>query len=647
MILFSSWQGEIVDNRGVKRAKKPKAIALPEEFKPGEKIKAFFGWDGIVICDDSVDLIDMALNYAEAMLKESCGKCTPCGQGSRFMRGFLEKLAKGEATKDDLNALRSLANLIKSTSKCSIGQTAPVPILHVLEYFSEEIEKRIASKKPAQPGNYRYAVTAPCKNACPSNLDIPRYVEEIKEVRFEESLATIREMTCLPGTLGRVCVRPCESNCRRALVEGPVSIKWLKRFAADFELEHRKKPQILKVPTSSGKRVAIVGAGPAGLSCAFYLALKGHSVTIFEKSKEPGGMATYGIPDYRLPRGVLTRHEVDIIKDLGVEIRYGVEVGKDVMIMDLHRDYDAVFIGVGAQTSAKMGIEGEDKGYRGFIPGVRYLYDINNGIDPYPEGKRVVVVGGGNVAMDCVRCSFRIGKTDVHLVYRRSRAEMPADPEEIHDAEEEGVVFHFLCNPTRIIEQDGKVVGVELIKMELGEPDQSGRRRPVPVPGSEFILETDILIPAIGQAVDLSFLAGCSDIKLTKWKTIAVNPDTFETSVKGIFAAGDCVTGPDVLVRAAGGGRRAAERIDQYLRGIEPGPTEEELFDKLFSTIKVFDKNEKVEVPDGMKRKELQKLDPETRKWTFEEVEKGYTPPEAIYEAQRCLRCYRIGMIAY
>jgi formate dehydrogenase beta subunit len=191
------------------------------------------------------------------------------------------------------------------------------------------------------------------------------------------------------------------------------------------------------------------------------------------------------------------------------------------------------------------------------------------------------------------------------------------------------------------------VVGVELIKMELGEPDQSGRRRPVPVPGSEFILETDILIPAIGQAVDLSFLAGCSDIKLTKWKTIAVNPDTFETSVKGIFAAGDCVTGPDVLVRAAGGGRRAAERIDQYLRGIEPGPTEEELFDKLFSTIKVFDKNEKVEVPDGMKRKELQKLDPETRKWTFEEVEKGYTPPEAIYEAQRCLRCYRIGMIAY
>lgn len=647
MILFSSWQGEVVDNRNAKKAKKPKAISLPEEFKPGEKIKAFFGWDGIVICDDSVDLIDMALNYAEAMLKESCGKCTPCGQGSRFMRAFLEKMAKGTATADDVEGLRSLATLIKSTSKCSIGQTAPVPILHVLEYFGDQVKQKISSKKPAQPGNYRYAVTAPCLNACPSSLDIPRYVEEIREVRFEDSLSTIRKMTCLPGTLGRVCVRPCESNCRRALVEGSVSIKWLKRFAADFEMGHRKKGQIPKVPPSTGRKVAIIGAGPAGLSCAYYLALKGHSVTIFEKSKEPGGMATYGIPDYRLPRGVLTRYEVDIVRSLGVEIRYGVEVGKDVMIMDLHRDYDAVFIGVGAQTSAKMGLEGEDKGYRGFIPGVRYLYDINNGIDPYPEGKRVVVVGGGNVAMDCVRCSFRIGKSDVHLVYRRSRAEMPADPEEIHDAEEEGVVFHFLCNPTRILEQDGKVVGVELIKMELGEPDQSGRRRPVPVPGSEFILETDILIPAIGQAVDLSFLAGCSDMKLTRWKTIEANPDTFETSVKGIFAAGDCVTGPDVLVRAAGGGRKAAERIDQYLRGIEPGPSDEERFNSLFSAIKVFNKSEKVEVADGMERKELHKLDPETRKWTFDEVEKGYEPSEAIAEAQRCLRCYRIGMIAY
>ncbi len=272
-------------------------------------------------------------------------------------------------------------------------------------------------------------------------------------------------------------------------------------------------------------------------------------------------MATYGIPDYRLPRGVLTKVEVDIIKAQGVEVRFGVQIGKDITLTDLRRDFDAVFIGVGAQASAKMGLEGEDKGYRGFIPGVRYLYDINNGVDPYPEGKRVVVVGGGNVAIDCVRTSFRIGKTDVHLVYRRSRAEMPADHEEVRDAEEEGVQFHFLCNPTRILEQDGKVVGVELIKMELGEPDRSGRRKPVPVPGSEFVLETDILVPAIGQAVDLSFLKKEDGIETTKWRTIVVDPDTFETSVKGVFSAGDCVTGPDVLVRAAGNGRKVAERL--------------------------------------------------------------------------------------
>ncbi len=647
MILFSSWQGEIVDNRGKdqKDFVEPKRIRLPEEFFKGEPIKAFFGWDGIVIRDSSVDLVDMAVNYMRAVVKESCGKCTPCSRGSKVALEMLEKMAKGEATVEYIPVLKDLLVFIRSSSKCSIGQTGPVPILHVIEYFPKEFERAISSKK-VSPGRYRYGVTAPCVSVCPSSLDIPKYLEEIKEMRFTESLLTILEKTCLPGTLGRVCVRPCEENCRRALVDGSVSIKWLKRFVADYEREKRRISPLEGIP-SSGKKVAVVGAGPAGLSCAYYLAIRGHKVVVFEKAKEPGGMATYGIPSYRLPRNVLVKDEVDFIKSHGVEIKYGVEVGKDVTVSSLKKDFDAVFIGVGAQTSARMGVEGEDAGYRGFIPGIRYLYDINTGVDPYPEGKRVVVVGGGNVAMDCVRTSFRIGKSDVHLVYRRSRAEMPADPEEIEDAEAEGVQFHFLCNPTRIIAEEGKVVGVELIRMELGEPDQSGRRRPIPVPGSEFVIEADIVVPAIGQAVDTSFLTPEDGIELSKWKTIVVNPETFETSVKGVFAAGDCVTGPDVLVRAAGNGRRAAEMIDKYLRGVELIPTEEERFVTFFSSIRVFNKDEKINIPDGLERKHLKKLDPEVRKWTFDEVEEGYKPYEALYEAQRCLRCYRIGMIAY
>ncbi|MCX7858096.1 MAG: FAD-dependent oxidoreductase [Deltaproteobacteria bacterium] len=644
-VIFSSWQGNIVDNRG--KAKEDRVspnIRIPQEFFKGERIKAFFGWEGIVLFDEDIDLLDMVIAYLEAVQKESCGKCLPCSKGTYVIVNLLKKIYDGKGKEEDLELIRTLALHVKETSKCSIGQTGLIPLFDFLQHFGEQMKTYIAGEKKGKKSNYRYAVTAPCMSVCPSNLNIPKYIEEIKDGNYVQSLSTIREKTCLPGTLGRVCIRPCEENCRRALVDEPVSIKWLKRFAADYEIERRKEPIIKKDP-KNGKRVAVIGAGPAGLSCAYYLAIKGYKVKIFERFKEPGGMATYGIPDYRLPREIL-RREVDIITRQGVEIEYGVTVGTDITISEIQKDFDAIFIGVGAQTSTKMGVEGEDKGLRGFIPGIKYLFDINSGIDPYPEGKRVVVVGGGNVAIDCVRTSFRIGKTDVNLVYRRSRAEMPADPVEVRDAEEEGVKFHFLCNPVRILEKDGKVVGVELIKMELGEPDESGRRRPVPVPGSEFVIETDILIPAIGQAIDLSFLDERDGISVTNRGTLYVDPDTFMTSREGIFSAGDCVTGPDVLVRAAGNGRRAAEMIDLYLRGKELILSEEERFVKFFSDLRVFNKKEKVEAPGKMRRIHLRTLDPEKRKWVFDEVEEGYRIDEAIYESMRCLRCYRIGMVA-
>jgi len=645
-IVFSSWQGEVVDNRTVAAGerKQPANVKLPPEFAPGEPIRAFMGWDGIILRDADADIVGMCADYAEAVQKESCGKCFPCRIGSRIVSDRLAKIASGEGGREDLACIVELAPQISEGSKCSIGQTGMVPILDALKHFPEAFAAALAKGRKAAEGRYRYAVTAPCMSVCPSSLDIPTYVEEIGEERFLDSLATIRESICMAGTLGRVCVRPCESNCRRANVDEAIAIKDLKRSAADYEIDKNLRPAIAGVG-KTGKKIGVIGAGPAGLSCAYYLALKGHQPTIFEKLPEPGGMAAVGIPDFRLPRQIL-RREVDIVREAGVEIRYGVEVGKAVTIADLRRDFDALFIGVGAQDSMPMGVEGEEQGYRGFIPGVRYLLDISQGRDPYPEGKKVVVVGGGNVAIDCVRSSFRIGKEDVNLVYRRTIKEMPADPVEIHDAEQEKVKFHYLCNPTRIIAPEGKVVGVECIRMELGEPDASGRRRPVPVPGSEFIIETDILIPAIGQKVDLSFLEEKEGIKLTKWNTIDSNGETFATSQPGVFSAGDCITGPDVLVKATGTGKRAAEKIDLYLRGEKPEATTDERFKALFAAIKVYNKKEKIGLVGGLKRAHLPMLPPEERKRTFAEVEAGLKINEALGEAARCLRCYRIGMVA-
>jgi formate dehydrogenase beta subunit len=645
-VLFSSWQGELVDNRGKKKEDymAPKRLKVPHEFQEGEPIKAFMGWDGFALFEEGVDLVDMCARYVEAVQAESCGRCLPCRIGTKVVLDTLERIAAGRGAGEDLDTIKTLSAYIKSGSKCQVGQTGLVPVLAALDHFRDAFESCISKGSAARKGTYRSSATAPCMSVCPTKLKIPRYIEDIAEGRFTDCLSTIREDTCMAGTLGRVCVRPCESNCRRANVDEPISIKWLKRFAADYELEKEKKASIARKERRD-KRVAVIGAGPAGLSCAYFLGQMGYGVTIFERLGEPGGMAAVGIPDYRLPREILGG-EAGLVGDLGVEFRYNTAVGKEITISGLKEEFDAVFIGVGAHDSSPMGVDGENSGYRGFIAGVKYLLDVNMGIDPYPEGKRVVVVGGGNVAMDCVRSSFRIGKPDVHLVYRRTKKEMPADPTEIHDAEQEGVEFHYLCNPKRIIEKEGKVVAVECIRMELGEPDKSGRRRPVPVPDSEFIIETDILIPAIGQAVDFSFLEEKEGIELTKWKTVLVNQETFETSKEGVFSAGDCETGPDVLVRACGNGKRAAWKIDQYLRGEKVAASEIERFQDLFSTVKVYDREEKIGMPGGQTRLELRMLPAGERKWTFDEVEEGSRVDEALREAARCLRCWRIGMVA-
>ncbi len=646
-IVFSSWGRQIIDNRGKPQEEfeEVPGLNLPLDYDGDMQIRAFMGWDGLAVRDPDVNIVDMCRAYVEAVQRESCGKCIPCRVGTRVMLTTLKRITEGHGTRSDLDELESLGNLIRESSKCQVGQTGTIALLHCLQYYRDAFLDLIDNKKEVPSGTYKTKTVAPCSNACPAHLDIPTYVEFIKERKFDESLDVIRRMTCLPGTLGRVCIRPCESSCRRANVDDSISIKYLKRFVADWEVERRHPPPLPRPETKKEDPVAIVGAGPAGLSCAYYLAQMGYPVTIFEQFGAPGGMAAWGIPDYRLPRDILNR-EAEIVQDLGVEIQYNTQVGREITLKQIAEKYKAIFIGVGAQTNTPMRVEGEDAGYKGFIPGVTYLLEINQGKDPYPEGKKVVVVGGGNVAIDCVRSSFRIGKTDVNLVYRRSRKEMPADDVEIRDAEEEQVKFHFLCNPVKILAKKGKVVGVECIRMELGEPDESGRRRPIPVPGSEFEIDCDIVIPAIGQAVDLQFMEGMTEIETTKWKTLVINSETFETSAKGIFSAGDCVTGPDVLVRAAGHGKRAADRMDRYLRGEAVELSDEDRLEDLMATVSVYNKDEDVGMAGGQERKHLEMLDPEERRHTFSEVEIGFPVPMAMEEAERCLRCYRIGLVA-
>lgn len=648
-ILFSSWGGEIVDNRGKgpHEGAAVDGIVLPENLAQGERIKALAGWRGLAIRSEEVDVVDLCRAHLEAVRQESkkCDKCNYCSTGYDELLEVFQDILKGEAREEDLEFLQSAAEAIREAGKCSIGKAGPVPLLHALRFFADDFLAAIRGERKVRAGKYHSSVTAPCVEACPIHLDIPRYVERIKEAKFAESLQVIVDRLPLPGVLGRVCFRPCESHCRRSNVDKPISIRALKRFVADQAVTGGYGPEFQARPSPRTGKVAIVGAGPAGITCAFHLALRGHLVTIYEALGEPGGMSAVGIPDYRLPRDVL-RGEVEAIQRLGVEIRYGQTVGKDASLSDIEKEFDAIFIGIGAQRSIPMKIEGEAEGYRGFIPGLRYLREINEGRDPYPDGKSVAVIGGGNVAIDCARSSLRAGKKDVFVVYRRTRNEMPADPEEIQDAEDEGVRFEFLTLPVRMVQRDGAVAGLECVRMELGGPDETGRPRPIPIAGSEFTLECDTVVTAIGQGVDLSALEGVDGLRTSEWNTLIVDELTKQTSRPKVFAAGDCETGPDALITACAGGRRAAESIDRFINGLPVEGLGEPHFDRLFGFLGVYDPNEKVSKVECRERVEPVKLPPERRKATFAEVEGALAMQDAVAEAERCLRCYYVATIA-
>jgi len=403
-----------------------------------------------------------------------------------------------------------------------------------------------------------------CQQACPVNLDIRAYVGLIADGRPLDSLATIRERLPLAGSIGRICPHPCETACNRQYLDEPISICFLKRFAADVELQQEIEPVYETPEKKYPEKVAIIGAGPAGLTCAHDLARLGYeNVKIFEALPVPGGYLWVGIPEYRLPKKLLQR-EVDLITNMGVEIQYNARIGEDIAFEDLKKDYDAVFIGAGCHTGLKLRIPGEDD-FEGIVDCVTFLRKQALGGLPEAKGK-LIVIGGGNAAIDSARVGWRMGYDEVYILYRRTKKEMPANSWEIDEAEHEGVIMQYLAAPVEILGENGKVVGMKCIKMELGKPDASGRRRPVPVDGSEYVIDAETIVPAISQGADLSFLKEGHGQKLSRWNTFDIDEDTGVTNVDGVFAGGDVVTGPDIAIRAVAGGKNAAEGIHAYLR---------------------------------------------------------------------------------
>ena len=473
---------------------------------------------------------------------------------------------------------------------------------------------------------------APCQIACPAGVDIQGYLTLIRRGAYKEAAELIKETLPLPAVIGRICPHSCEEACRRSLVDQPISICSLKRFVADHELSEERFVPAIK--PKSGFKIAIIGSGPAGLSAAYYLIQMGHEVTIFEALPKPGGMLRYGIPDYRLPKDILDQ-EITAITEPGVIIKTNQALGKDFTINSLLEDgFHAIFVAIGAHQSQKVSIEGED--LEGVLLGTDFLRSVASG-QQTELGKRVVVIGGGNTAVDAARTALRLDAEEVTILYRRSRTEMPAAEWEVDEAEEEIIKIHFLAAPVRIMEKNGRVDGIECVKMVLGEPDTSGRRRPEPISGSEFVLPADSIIAAIGQRPDLSFLEKASDLGIERGN-ITADPDTLLTNIKGVFAGGDCVTGAATAVEAIAAGKKAAIAIGHYLGG------EDLVAAKIPFNISKGKLNELLGVEEFVQvehrpRRKMPNLRPNERRSNFQEIEFGYTEDMAKKEAERCLEC--------
>ena len=673
-VYFSTWNGELVNNIGKPEEEwEESAYNLPASYDDHRDSKAFIGWDGVSLFNADVDVIRLCMEYAAQYQEysEACGRCAPGRWGGRILYDQLDKIARGEGSVADLDHLKEIGKSMQVTSKCEIGKTVPNPILDLMTHFESEFMACINEQKPSKHYNdeigYIAKITAPCTDACPSHVDIPGYIEGVRDLRFDDSLMATRQTMPLAHVCGRVCPHPCEDACRRTNVDEPISIMSLKRLGADWESDHgydffhpmEKKPSI-------GKKVAVIGAGPAGLTTAYYLAAEGIEVDVYEALPVLGGEVTVGVPEYRMPWEKYLK-DIECVKDMGVNFILNHEVTADEMV-EFESSYDAIMIASGTRISKKVYCENENPDITGYWGAIDFLDRVNlyekfdiKLTEPQKKeyaidadfvdltGKTVACVGGGFTSMDVVRCSIRAGAKKVVMFYRRDEKTIIRNTtyEEYHEAVEEGVEFIFHSAVSEMKDEDGVLKSLVIDKFELVPNPDGGRDQLVKIEGASQELEFDYLIPAVSQSADLKFIPKDWELEMTSWKTLQTNGKDYMTSRKGVFASGDCEYGPMTIVNAVGQAKRGASVISRYVQTGEVTLTDDEIMEDHLRKLKVYDKKEKVTgwLP-GLPRQESEVVDVDIRKFNNIEVNLGFTQDEALSEAERCMRCYYIAMVA-
>ena len=666
-VYFSSWQGDIVDNRGVNHDDWQEASAkLPVQYDKEHATKAFVGWDGFALFTQDVDVVKLAVNYARQYQEysEACGRCAPGRWGGRILFDMLDKIARGEGTKADLDHIKEISSTMTITSKCEIGKTVPVPILGMIEYFEDQFLNLIKtqSKSPwydQDDEKYIANVTAPCSDMCPTHVDIPGYIEGVRDLNFSDSLVNTRGAMPLAHTCGRVCPHPCEDACRRANLDEAVSIMELKRMGADYETDHELEwfhPAKPKKPRNDGKKIAIIGAGPAGLTAAYYLALEGIACTIFEELPVLGGEVAVGVPEYRMPIGKYNK-DIELVTSMPtVEVITNHRVDAN-RLKEIHEEFDATLLGFGARLSKAVRCGNERPEMNGYWGAIEMLdkvnlwhkYKIGSPASEDLKGKTVVCVGGGFTSMDVVRCSIREGAKRVIMLYRRDKKTIIRNTtlEEYTEAVEEGVEFIFYSAIEELFDENNQLKSMLVNQYELVPCPDGGRAQLVKREGEDITIECDYLIPAVSQALDTQILPEEWELEMTSWNSIQTNGKDYMTSKEGLFAAGDCEYGPMTIVNATGQAKRAASVISRYIYDGKITLTDDEIMEDHMNRLKVYNKKEKITnwMP-GLPREHSEKLATEARKDNNQEVNLGFTAEEAQAEAERCMRCYYLGMVA-
>jgi len=608
---------------------------LSIDFDSLAKAGSIMGSGGMIVMDENTCMVDVAKYFMNFLKNESCGKCFTCRKGTQRMYEILDDITSGKGTIAHIGLLEELAQVVKDTTMCGLGQTASNPVLNTLRYFMNEYKQHIIDKR-CDAFVCKDLVGAPCQSACPVGTEVWRYIANISQSKFQDAYNVIREANPFPSVCSRVCDHPCEERCKAGTSGGdPIAIRTLKRFVTDRIDPSVYKPNRKTWDNEKQPHIAVIGSGPAGFTAAHYLSLIGCKITIFEAESKYGGMLTCGIPAYRLPREILQK-EIDSLIDENVTVKCNTALGRDFSIDDLFNDgFSSVLLAIGAHKSRPLNLENENA--EGIYPSLEFLKSFNVKGKMLAKG-RVGVIGGGNSALDSARTALRQKDvSSVTILYRRSKEEMPAFAEEIEAALQEGIQIKTLVSPKKVLVSKGNLTGLKLIKNELGEIDSSGRRKPVPVKGTEYTVELDTLIVAVSEDSDLDCIQSNQPnaIETTEYGTVKIDPVTFQTNRTGVFAAGDLITGPNTVIEAIAAGKKAALMIEHFLKNelMEHQP------EMRLPNVYIEPLETNGEESNLISRIEVPLAPAEWRKRNFAEVELSISPDNAASEARRCLRC--------